>query len=95
MTPAELRAKLEALGTTADEVADTLRAKGVRAVRGRLQCTSCPIAVYMGGNTIVTPDESGWDPLGAAVRADNPPAVSEFIRRYDAGDFPDLQPEGT
>jgi hypothetical protein len=90
----DLYAHLVTLGDTADAVADTLRAAGVKGERAK--CDACPVARWLlatvDGAVSVEVDGNHVQ-LGTAV-ADRstsyfcglPPAVAAFIERFDNAD---------
>ena len=85
--------RLEALGTTAAEVAESLRAMGVRGVRGN-PCT-CPIARYLGPGWEVSGNEAaGVDVLHYRL-VSLPSPVRAFLRGFDGGLYPELECEAT
>lgn len=91
MTHEQIYAALEALGSTADAVAESLRAKGVRGWRAA--CCLCPLAEFI--NTL----HPGG--LGAGVNRNCfslagglpkglPRACREFVELMDRGRYPFL-----
>lgn len=98
----KVRELLEGLGSTADDVADMLRAKGITGTPE--DPCNCPIANLIKAEIPGAADEELWDTdeevadyfvCSMFVRADfnsfNPPlAVSEFIRRFDDCHYSDL-----
>lgn len=83
---------LEALGSTREQVADTLRARGIR---GETQsCGRCPIATYL-MTCDLRPHAVSVDSLEVALHLSNNPgdvvyvdttdAVTEFVLAFDAG----------
>lgn len=91
----ELVDQLNALNTAGD-VADLMRREGATGVRD--MATQCVIAEWMrtnlGGNRHLRVRTSGAIQLGmtpARTNIDNwSPAVSQFIRAFDRGAYPDL-----
>ncbi len=90
MTPDEATAALLALGSTADEVAETLLRGGHR---GRLDDTCyCPVAVYLRALGADDPyvdlewTTVGWDSDPVHV----PDQIADFIETFDSGAFPQL-----
>ena len=96
----ELIEYLTSLGTTPDEVAASLRKQGVKGTRG--SSTGC--VLLEGIKDIFSDRDYGLQVLSVdsslyfAVSSrddfeppDFPGPVLEFVRRFDAGDFPDLQ----
>lgn len=84
---------LAELPDTADGIADRMRALGIKGKRQDDYC--CPIANFLMGKGFeeacvgeswieVCDDDSGSE------EADTPPAVSEFVSRFDAGVYLDL-----
>jgi hypothetical protein len=89
MTPKErLLAKLEGLGSTAEVVAKSLAAAGVK---GRRQVAGvCPIATYLSDvffGVRVLPDITI---VAGSFAVMNPEQIEEFVRRFDAGEFAEL-----
>lgn len=82
---------LHALGTTADQVADRLRALGIK---GKLDVAAgCPIANYLEVNSTPSSVDVEWfslvgDPTETHHKM--PPAAALFIRRFDDGVYLDL-----
>ena len=86
---------LQSLGSTAEDVADTLISGGWRGFPG--DAGTCPVALYLttmlpfarsavvgvGGATVHTVGDTDID-------ADLPPAVSVFVRAFDSGAYPEL-----
>ena len=77
--------KLEALGSTPDAVAESLREMGIRGRQGDIQ--ACPLARYLGPGYYVGAN-SFWRVLG--VSRPLPQACSRFRERFDARRYPDL-----
>lgn len=89
---------LNVLGNTADEVADSLRLRGIKGYKG--DACQCPVANYLiaelgtyPGDLVTydivsysTPDDSGF-----SFRTPEP--VFQFILRFDTGVYPDLRAE--
>lgn len=97
MTPNQISKKIKALGTTPGEVADNLLALGVRGYR----CSgmNCPISNYLKTLGAQKPTacstEYGFTFDGRfrknrSVRFTAPPAVGEFIRKFDNYGYPEL-----
>jgi len=94
-TDGGLRAALDALGSTTDEIAATLLRLGHRGVQ--MVACRCPIASYL---TAVM-DASEVEASPASVRVHHldfpfpvrgmvPTPVAAFMSRFDVGDYPDL-----
>jgi hypothetical protein len=97
VTKEQITEALAALGSTADEVAATLLAKGCHGVEG--QCSACPVAIYLhkcfpGVGFTVTFGSAhihgggsfngrDYHPLSAAARS--------FISAFDSGLYPELR----
>jgi hypothetical protein len=94
-TVTALGADLAALGDTVDEVAASLIAANITGLR----CTAgqCPVSVYLSRKGYGRPQVGAYlAAVEGITEADRvsvtlPPAVIEFVRRFDAGDFPALQ----
>ena len=89
---------LDDLGKTPDEVADTLRARGVNGVRNTARFLN-PIVRY--ANSLLT-DVYGIDLTqgdrmrivfadGRTTEVPVPPAVLEFLDLFHRGHYPDLE----
>ena len=88
-------AALTSLGSSADDVADTLESGGWRGLRQ--DAGTCPVTLYL---TAVMPDTLGAavgtgqatvHPVdGRDVEIDLPPAVADFVQAFDGGAYPDL-----
>lgn len=93
--PSDYEAMLDFLGCTIDEVADALRARGIRG-KPR-SCWNCPIANLMkavGLIAYVGLDYADlYDPMDAGrdARVTLPTPVSLFIGAFDLGLYPDLE----
>jgi hypothetical protein len=88
-------AALDALGHTADEVADQLRAKGIKGER--LDEGACPIANYLSGidgvidvDVIEKRTWIGVDHSPQMIEVVNPDAITTFVSRFDRGVYLDL-----
>lgn len=86
-----LEAFLASLGASADEVADTLRSKGVRG----LPCApgACPIARAI-ERDLGSPGRCGVSHAWTEDREDSvamPEPVAEFVKAFDRGRYADLQ----
>jgi hypothetical protein len=88
-TSADVRAALHALGSTADEVANTLLVGGYRGTRNK--CSACPVAAYLaakfpdytplvgpGEVRIAKPGDVDW-----LVYVDMPDPVAQFVHAFD------------
>lgn len=86
-TNKELRDALLSLGWSADQVADTLRTRGVV---GRQQTPyRCAVARGLGFDGYPRGVCETWASIGKGmVRL--PPPVREFVERFDRGEYPDL-----
>lgn len=91
---AEVKRLMAELGDTPEAVAANLAAAGITGYR-RSAC-DCPIAAYLEarvpaadavGGTTVCVDPGGDLPY---EEVPVPPAVAEFIRRFDGGEWPAL-----
>lgn len=91
---------LERLGSTPDEIAQSLRVSGVKGMRR--QGNSCPITHWlekqMGGRAFTSQQSVSWiegpdlreiDPT-AMVWVAVPEPVVDFVTRFDDGVYPDL-----
>ena len=89
---------LDDLGHSADEVADTLRAAGIRGVRNTVRFLN-PVVRY--ARTFL-PDAQGIDLLqgdrlrivfanGTVSEVEVPEAVLRFLEGFHRGQFPDLE----
>lgn len=88
-----LRELLEALGTTADEVAATLQAHRCKGEHDSRKAS--PLANYLDKQGYISPECDGrWvaahSPEGYGVAVELPAAVAEFDRLFDEGCYPDL-----
>lgn len=99
ITVEDLTAALVSLGTTKDEVADSLRAARIKG--DREECHSCPVAEWLKGRfnlpdrNIEPSVNSDWvsleDPsLLEDISISSPVAVEEFVRAFDDRLYPDL-----
>jgi hypothetical protein len=94
---------LNALGNNADEVADSLRAKGIKGIRHAVRFLN-PIVRYAHS---MTPDAYGIDLIleiklrivfadGLTTEQPVPKAVLDFLVLFHQGHYPDLElPLGT
>ena len=87
-TPSDPLEALSWLGDTVEEVAEGLRARGIKGTRTSIY--SCPLAGYLrlwwDGAWIGGMD--GW--TGTGKLFDTPSHLSNFISAFDKGRFPDL-----
>jgi hypothetical protein len=99
-TDDELQVLLGTLGTSPEQVAETLRAKGIKGQP--MQAHSCPIAKWLSAETgaaVVTVDTGscgvylGFGPGRESVQATPPGAVDQFIVQFDDREYPDLVAE--
>lgn len=84
-------ALLALLGDSADEIAASLEASGVRGYPS--DATHCPLAVYLRRHDLfadVTPKSVSFFTLGRFAPVPLPDAHREFVRRFDRGDYPCL-----
>lgn len=95
MKASTLKRKLQALGKTPDEVADSLRAKGI--VGRQISAGCCPVANYLKSSTRESCEPSVCayfvdllDGVTPATRVVPGPAVANFIRNFDRDKYPDL-----
>ena len=93
----DLKAALDALGSTKDAIARTLRDKGIKGER-RSAC-NCPIAQYLrtcgwsGWSRVEVSGRgvSAYDDLAPPVRVSLPAAVFSFVLAFDGGCYPELE----
>lgn len=80
------------LGDTVEEIAEGLRARGIKGHQNA--GFSCPIHNYLAtfGWDTYADNPYCWlgDPMFTRDRFDTPAPVGEFINRFDDGKFPDL-----
>ncbi len=92
VTVEQMLTALAELGATADEVADRLRALGIRGTRGHI--CQCPIAVYirtrLGVRPAVSREFVEWAAWPTWQQVATPPVVRAFLRHYDRGVYLDL-----
>lgn len=88
-TAAHLTNLLERLGNTAEEVAESLRAK---SCTGYPRASfSCPVANYLREQLPDTTVSVGsGSSLAGSQRVRSPSGVSDFVRAFDNGLYPDL-----
>ena len=87
MNRTQIEQKLADLPNTPDAIATFLLAGGFIGSRG--SCYRCPMANYLGPGVTIKPDKIIFDTdiwICLAV----PEPVSEFIGRFDHGDYPKL-----
>lgn len=102
--PHKIRLALESLGSTADEVAQTLSSRGITGRRN--SGCDCPVARFLQAEVPETARLwwfSGYWVDGEYIqlplsmselpetRVDVPQPVYEFVLRFDSGDYPDLE----
>lgn len=94
MTHEEMQRVLEGLGDSSDEVASALARAGVKGMCG--QSGSCALANHLRSLMLyqsyaaVTPSIVIWTDKKAAMRLSLPPAVQEFVQKFDEGHYPEL-----
>jgi hypothetical protein len=90
MSLATIKQKLAELPNTPDEIAAFLTKHGITGRRG--SCYRCPFANYLGHGVAVKPDK-----IILNIDTDQymavPEPVSEFIGRFDQGNYPELVEE--
>ncbi len=88
MTAVQARAALEALGTTADEVAESLGRLGVKGLQDN-SCF-CPLAALTGFH--IWPGGANYRAYAktGSSRFDLNEACTSFVERFDAGNYPGL-----
>ena len=97
MTPREVLEALGELGKNVGEVAESLRASGIRGVPNDPGC--CPIACYLRGKGQQDLYVRGYEILLLGVRGEKlskvpiPGPVGFFIERFDNGFYPELVAE--
>lgn len=84
---------LAALPDTADGIAAHLLAKGIRGVPADSSC--CVLANYLTGEGFTAASVGNFsigacDDDGGSEDVDTPKPVAEFVRRFDAGEWPEL-----
>jgi hypothetical protein len=82
---------IASLGDTIDNVFYTLQSAGVKGERG--EATSCPIAKYLGAiyPAFMQVCESHVTVAGSRIHTyPFPDHISEWIRRFDAGYYPEF-----
>jgi hypothetical protein len=93
VSPRDVCALLDRLGSTPDEVAAALLAGGYRGRRD--DTCECPVAQYLHASgatdATVEPDEVYLE--GEGERVSPPESVRDFIVAFDAGHYPALVTE--
>ena len=84
MNRAEAIKALESLGENADEVAQSLKDKGIKGVR--LHSCECPLAKLIGGYVA----HRGAFVFGKEACFELPRACREFIAAFDRGAYPEI-----
>jgi hypothetical protein len=74
---------LESLGSTADEIAQSLRDKGIKGTRCYMGY--CPLAKLIGGYVAI---QGAY--FGTEEGFEIPPACKDFVKRFDCGEYLDL-----
>lgn len=87
MSQMTIEQKLADLPNTPDEIAKFLIARGINGRRG--SGYACPFARYIGCGVTVTSDKIVINPDTGTYLAVTKP-VSEFICKFDQGDYPEL-----
>jgi len=82
-----IQQKLADLPTTSDGIAIKLAELGIQGRRG--SSWKCPIAQYLGDGVAVRPDKIVLD-SDKWICLPVPEPVSEFIGKFDAGEYPEL-----
>lgn len=92
----DLTHALAKLGTTTEEIAESLKVKSCKGYRR--QAESCPIAVYLKAefpqyNVFVDGVWIDMLILGGlnSTNLDAPEVIHDFVQSFDAGQFPDLE----
>lgn len=92
----KIKEALRALGNSHAAIAESLKAKGIRAVSGPLRATTCPIAVFLKGElngleVSVGIGTACYEENGRAqhLRLSNP--VYNFIYQFDHKHYPELE----
>ncbi len=93
LTPQVMDALLASLGGTADEVAASLRARGIKGIRGEPRC--CPLAnllaaEFPGHHYAVAPYRLVVE-IDGEGRAKMPRACGDFGISFDHRRYPDLE----
>lgn len=94
---------LSALGTTADTIAASIRARGIRGVRNALRNLNPLVRLvqrelpYDDYALVLTPRPRGesyglrFQLDGTVVELPLPAAAVDFLKAFDAGQYPDLE----
>jgi hypothetical protein len=94
VTAESLLALLAGLGSTPGAVADSLRAAKISGRKGDI--CHCPVAMLLrntGCRHVTTTHEhcrTRVGDVGEWVSVETPEPVGEFMRKFDRGEFPDL-----
>ena len=95
-SPSDPLEALSWLGETVEEVAEGLRARGIKG--RRTIANACPLANYL---SIWWNSASVWQDISVCdsandyyFYADNPSVTYQFAQRFDMGYFPDLIDNG-
>lgn len=86
---------LAALGSTAEQVAQTLKAKGIKGVRAKIG--SCPVASYLqrecydDGITVGLSCAGNDNLVSVSQQEEIPDHVRKFVRDFDDGLYPELE----
>jgi hypothetical protein len=88
LTRVEAIKLLESLGSTADEVAQSLRDKGIKGPRCYMGY--CPLAKLIGGQVCI---QGAYIPCNNEEGFELPQACKDFIRKFDCGEYLDLHEE--
>lgn len=100
LVESSLEKEMQRMGDDADSVADYLIERGVEGYRYHPE--SCPVALWLGEASDDLGDSKVLSVDKERVRVRTPggdltlaptPAVSEFVRAFDEGDFPELDAE--
>lgn len=93
MTPQLLLANL---GSTAEQVAESLAFWQAKGIQGSAE--SCPIAAYMANMTqshaTVSMNTLHLQGVDCALQGESfylPPAIADFVQRFDSGEFSELR----
>ena len=93
MTKKELKRILGSLGRNPQEIANSLKEKGIAG--NRCDTSSCPLAKYL-CNFVDAVEVEGcrivvWDEKGRDMEIFNTKAQTSFIEQFDNGTFPELE----